>query len=530
LNSEKIIAQILMTNFLTSLKTIRINLKSDITSGFLIFLLALPLSLGIAKASGFPASMGVLTAIIGGFTSLFFKVSPLTIKGPAAGLITICSGAIMEFGGGDIAIQICCTAITIAAVLQIAFAYFNFGKFSDFFPHAAVKGMLATIGIIIIAKQIPVLLGVNPDLYNGKNPIQLLFEIPLYIQNLHPIFSSIGAISILILIILPKFPIFKKIPSPVVILLIVIPLTILNDFRNTQANYSLVDIGDFWSEINISWNTSFIMHWSFWKYVIMFLFINSLESLLTVKAIDNLSEGKEGSDYNADLKAVGFGNFFSSLLGGLPLISEVVRSTSNINFGGKSKWSNFFHGLFLLISIIFFIPLIESIPNSALAAMLIFAGYNLCAPKNFIEILKVGKEQLGIYLITIVVTLLTDLLVGIFAGIILNFIVHLYNGAKFKYFFKLEHELIEEENQYIILLKQNGIFSNIVNFKSILNTLKTNKNIIIDCGKMNIIDHSFMAFVKNFQKNDPFERNIEFIGKNNLHGLSQHPLATRVKK
>ncbi|MEY5040509.1 MAG: hypothetical protein RLZZ414_30 [Bacteroidota bacterium] len=518
-----------MTNFVASLKEIKINFKSDIISGFLIFLLALPLSLGIAKASGFPASMGILTAIIGGLTSLFFKVSSFTIKGPAAGLITICSGAIMEFGSGDIAIQICCTAVTIAAILQIGFAYFNFGKFSDFFPYAAVKGMLATIGIIIISKQIPVLLGVEPDLYSGKNPIQLFLEIPIFIQNSNITLAVIGVLSIFILIFLPKIKWFQKIPSPVIILLIVIPFTLINDFRNTQPFFALVDIGDFWSEINISWNSSFLMHWSFWKYVLMFLFINSLESLLTVKAIDNISDEKKTSDYNADLKAVGFGNFFSSLLGGLPLISEVVRSTSNIKFGAKSKWSNFFHGIFLLISILFFIPLIESIPNSALAAMLIFAGYNLCAPKHFIQIYKIGKEQLLIYVFTIIITLLTDLLVGIFVGILIKILIHLYNGAKIKNLFILNYKIIESEHEYVIYLNRNAVFCNVVQFKSILNTLNKNKNIVINAENLDIIDHSFLSFIENYKRNNEFQRSFQLLGMDKLKGLSNHPFATRIK-
>jgi len=518
-----------MTNFLDSLKSLKTNWKSDLIAGFLIFLLALPLSLGIAKASGFPASMGVLTAIIGGFTSLFFKVSPLTIKGPAAGLITICSGAIMEFGGGEIAIQICCTTIAIAAILQVLFANLKFGRFSDFFPYAAVKGMLATIGIIIIAKQIPVLLNLNPLIYSKNSPIQLITNIPFFIQNMDITFASIGIISLLILIIVPKISIFKNIPSPIFILVIFIPITIFNNYQNTQPTYSLVEIGDFWNQINLSWNLSYIQYWSFWKYVLMFLFINSLESLLTVKAIDNISDSKTTSNYNADLKAVGFGNFFSSLIGGLPLISEVVRSTSNLKFGAKTKWSNFFHGLFLLISILFFITFIENIPNSALAAMLIFAGYNLCAPKNFMDILKIGKEQLIIYVFTIIITLLTDLLVGIFAGIAIKFIIHIINGANIKYLFKLKYEVIQNENNYVIKLYQNAIFANVVRFKEVLNKLNPDKNIIIDCENTQIIDHSFLSFVYNYQKNDTYQRNIQFTGLNHHKSLSAHNLATKIK-
>ena len=149
-------------------------------AGFMAFLLALPLSLGIAKASGFPAAMGVLAAIVGGLVPVFFKVSPLTIKGPAAGLITICSAAMLKFGGGDQAWYVVSACLTIAALFQLVFGFLRFGNLGDFFPHAAVHGMLAAIGIIIIVKQMPVLLGLNPELHSGKSPFQLIFDFPYF--------------------------------------------------------------------------------------------------------------------------------------------------------------------------------------------------------------------------------------------------------------------------------------------------------------------------------------------------------------
>jgi len=224
------------------------NWRQDLLSGFMVFLIALPLSLGIAKASGFPASMGVLTAIIGGLLSLFFNVSELTIKGPAAGLITICSAAILEFGGGMQGWQMVTAVIMVAALLQILFGILKLGSLSDFFPHSAIHGMLAAIGIIIIAKHIPVLLGDDPIYYKGEGPIELILDIPKFLTHSHWHIAIVGIIGLMIMFGLPKLGIsfLKKIPAPMIVLLLTIPLAIYWHFGETEPPYSLVAIGDFW--------------------------------------------------------------------------------------------------------------------------------------------------------------------------------------------------------------------------------------------------------------------------------------------
>jgi len=261
----------------------------------------------------------------------------------------------------------------------------------------------------------------------------------------------------------------------------------------------------------------------------MFLFVNSLESLLTVKAIDNLDPYKRTSKYSKDLIAVGSGNFVSSMLGGLPMISEVVRSSANIGFGAKTKWSNFFHGLFLLLAMILIIPAIELIPNAALASMLIFAGYRLAAPKEFIHVLKVGKEQLIIFLATIIVTLLEDLLLGVLVGIIIKFIFHLYNGAKFKYLFKPKIQILDYEKEKTIIVKESAIFSNLIGIKNILKKLPNKINIIFDLSNAKLIDHSFMSFITHFQKEyDAKGGNFQIVGLENHYSVSDHPLSTKI--
>ncbi|MCF8460370.1 MAG: SulP family inorganic anion transporter [Flavobacteriales bacterium] len=528
-NKTKGAAQIAVpANGLQGLKE---NWSNDMLSGFMVFLLALPLSLGIAKASGFPPAMGVLTAMVGGIFTSFFNVGKLTIKGPAAGLITVCSAAIIEFGGTESGWPVVCGIIVVMAAIQIISGFLKVGSLSDFFPHSAVHGMLAAIGIIIIAKQIPVLLGDDPSIYKGEGPVELLMDIPRFVINAHWHIAVVGLIALAIMFILPmlKINFVKKIPAPMVVLLMAIPLSIYWHFETTEASYSLVHIGDFWGSVRLNADFSHITEMTFWKYVFMFYFVSSLESLLTVKAIDGLDPYKRVSDYNGDLKAQGAGNMLSGLLGGLPMISEVVRSGANVNFGAKTKWSNFFHGIFLLLAMILIIPVIELIPNAALAAMLIFAGYRLAAPKEFIHTYHIGKEQLAIFITTILVTLLEDLLLGIAAGILVKIIFHLINGASLKSFFKAHYvKETKADGTIRLTLSESAIFANLINFKKVLGELPEQSKVVVDLSKTKLIDHSFMAFVTHFQR-EYNERGGEFqlTGLDNHKSFSDHPLSTK---
>lgn len=511
-------------------KGLKENWKNDLTTGFMVFLLALPLSLGIAKASGFPPAMGVLTAIIGGVFTSFLNVSTLTIKGPAAGLITVCAGAVMEFGGGDAGWRVACAIILVMAAIQILFGFLKFGSLSDFFPHSAVHGMLAAIGIIIIAKQIPVLLGDDPSMYKGEGPIELLADIPSFITHAHWHIAIVGIIALILMFGLPllKVNFLKKVPAPMFVLLLTIPLAIYWHFKTTEGDYSLVTIGDFWGSIGINADFSLIGTFAFWKYVFMFLFVSSLESLLTVKAVDNLDPYKRVSDYNGDLKAQGAGNVLSGLLGGLPMISEVVRSSANVGFGAKTKWSNLFHGIFLLIAMLLLIPVIELIPNAALAAMLIYAGYRLAAPKEFVHVYKIGKEQLAIFLTTIIITLVEDLLSGIAAGILVKYIFHMYNGASLKSLFKASYEATDSDNSVIIKVKGVATFSNLLGFKKLFVNYNDTASVTVDLSESKLVDHSFMAFINHYM-HEAIDKGQKFniIGLDNHKSFSDHPLSTK---
>jgi len=506
--------------------------RTDVLSGFLVFLLALPLSLGIAKASEFPPAMGVLTAMIGGLLVSLLAGSRLTVKGPAAGLITLCAGAVMEFGGGMTGWHMALGAMLVAGVLQILFGFLRFGSLTDFFPHSAVHGMLAAIGLIIFAKQIHVLLGIDPATLKGLGLIELYKAIPHSLITADPRVTLVGVISLMIIFGMPllakALPVLKKIPAPMIVLLVAVPMAVYMDFKHTKPAFDLVTIGNFWGNIGFNPDFSMITTGAFWKYVVMFLFINSLESLLTVKAVDGLDPWKRTSNTNKDLMAVGAGNTLSAVLGGLPMISEVARSSANVTFGARTRWSNFFHGLFLLIAMLLFIPVIEMIPNAALAALLIAVGYRLASPHEFFKTYKIGPEQLVVFIITIVVTISTDLLMGVGAGILTKMLSLVFHKVPFSNFFTARYEYRETPEESLIIVKGSGLFSNLLSFKKVFDPLDRSRNILIDFSEAHMVDHTFMEYLHHLE--DECEHaggSLTTLGFERFTPFSNHPLAAR---
>jgi MFS superfamily sulfate permease-like transporter len=512
------------------LEGLKQNWRTDALSGFMVFLLALPLSLGIAKASEFPPAMGVLTAMIGGLFVSIFAGSRLTIKGPAAGLITICAGAVTEMGGGVEGWKLALGVIVVASIIQIGFGYLKFGSLSDFFPHSAVHGMLAAIGLIIFSKQIHVLLGIDPSLLKGKEPLELFEMIPSSIMHEDPRVTIIGILSLVIIFGLPllKGKYIKRVPAPLVVLLVTIPMAWIMDFKHTEPAFDMVSIGNFWGNVGLNADFSAIGSMVFWKYVIMFLFVNSLESLLTVKAIDGLDPWKRISNPNKDLMAVGAGNALSGLLGGLPMISEVARSSANITFGARTRWSNFFHGFFLLVAMLLFIPVIEMIPNTALAALLIAVAYRLASPNEFFKTYKIGSEQLVVFITTIIVTVATDLLVGVGAGILMKLIFHVLNGVPLKNLFKAKFEFTQRGEDFLMKIKGSAIFSNLLGFKKAFSQIKPGSKIVLDLTEAHLLDHSFMEYIHHMEEEQVHSGgSVTSIGFDRFKPFSNHPMAAR---
>lgn len=525
-----------------SLAGFREGLTQNLISGFIVFLIALPLCLGIAMASGFPPFGGLITAIIGGLVVTLFAGSELSIKGPAAGLIAIAVACVETLGNGDMqrGYQLTLAVIVVASLIQIVFGLLKAGVLGNFFPSASVHGMMAAIGIIIISKQIHPLMGVKAT---SKEPFDLLAEIPHSISIHNPEIAIIGGISMAILILLPliNHPFVKKIPAQMIVILVAIPLGHYFNleqehnyyFSPAHHTYSigpkfLVSLpANFIKGITFP-DFSQIMSLTSFQYIIMFALVGSLESMLTVKAIDLIDPLKRKADPNRDLLAVGIGNTLCGLVGGLPMIAEVVRSSANVNNGAKNRWANWFHGLFLLIFLVFLPWLIVQIPLSALAAMLVYTGYKLASPHHFISTLKIGKDQLIIFVVTILVTLWTDLLLGIGAGLVVKIFMHLLSGASLSTLFKADIRIESYDDIHTIYIKRAAVFSNFMNFKSIVNSLPPSAKVIIDFSETRLVDHSFITQLHSLQKTwEKRSKILEYVGMDQLKPVSDHPMASR---
>jgi MFS superfamily sulfate permease-like transporter len=527
----------------SGLAGLRQNWKADLTSGFLVFLIALPLCLGISMASGFPPVAGIFTAIIGGLIVTFLGGSQLTIKGPAAGLIIIALGAVNELGQGDamLGYRLTLAVIVVAGLLQIIFGWIKSGILADFFPSAAVHGMLAAIGIIIIAKQLFTMIGVKPE---ANETLELFAELPHAFKEINPDIAIIGGISLLIMFLFPLFKnkYLKKLPAPLIVILVAIPLGIYFDLEH-EHKYLFLDGHEYTlgpkflvtlpenllSAITFP-DFSQVYSMVSLKYIIMFALVGSLESLLSSKAIDGLDPYKRKANMNKDLVGVGIGNTLAGMIGGLPMISEIVRSSANINNGGKTAWSNFFHGAFLLVFVVFFPLLIHQIPLAALAAMLVYTGFKLAAPKEFYHTYKIGTEQLVIFLVTIIFTLATDLLIGIALGILTKIIIHVSNGLPIKYIFKPLFTVFEdrEKEEFTVDVFHSAVFSNYIKLKKSLDALPKGKTINVDFSNANLVDHTVMENLHHYQ-HDYEHSGGKFIlrGMSHLQKKSDHHLSSR---
>ncbi len=528
------------------------NIGSDFMSGLLVSLLALPLSLGIAKASDFPAIYGLVTAIIGGLVVAFFAGSRLTIKGPAAGLIVIASGAVAAFGGGDMGWHMALGAIVVAGLLQILFGIFKIGSLSDFFPGAAIHGMLAAIGLIIISKQIHNLLGINPSELKGKSPIELYKMVPesLMHENAHITEIGIACLVILIAFTYVKNKAIKKIPAPLIVLIVAIPFGIMMDIKHDGAvqNFAMVKVGSILDAIrgteikdgqkvfnthaiNVSFDGIKEHMPDFIQYVILFALIGSIESLLTAKAIDNLDPYKRKSNFNKDLTAVGIGNTLSGILGGLPMISEVARSSANVSNGAKTRWANFFHGVVLLVALLLGVSVIEMIPNTALAAMLVFVGFRLAHPREFMHMWHVGKEQFLIFIVTAIMCVATDLLIGVGSGILLEFIFNLINGASIANLFKSRAEINANGNTVTVKVSGDALFSNFLGLKKKIYTIDKGNQVTVDLSACKVIDHTSLQSLKDFKIQYENDGGSVVLTGYELHSPKGHDdTSTRVKK
>jgi MFS superfamily sulfate permease-like transporter len=517
------------------------TLRADVVSGALVSLIALPLSLGIAMASGFPPIAGVLTAIVGGLFGTLISNSALTIKGPAAGLIVIVLGAVQELGQGDPArgYKLTLGVGVVAGLVQIALGLLRTGVLGEIFPMAAVHGMLAAIGIIIIGKQAHTLMGVVPQ---SQTPLLLIAEIPHSIGQLNPEVALIGAIALLILFGLPKLPFgaAKRIPAPMLVVLTAIPLGMLFDLSHehmytfmhhhyvVSSAYLVRLPGHLLSALTAP-SFAAVSTPAGIKYIIMLALVGSLESLLSAKAIDQLDPQRRRTDLNRDLVAVGVGNVVSSMIGGLPMISEIVRSSANLNNGARSRLANLMHGLFLLACVALLPALLQRIPLAALGAMLVYTGLRLASPKEFIETYHVGREQLAVFVVTIITTLATDLLVGVAAGVGMKLALHLLHGVPVRLLLR-SHLSVARTTPVESVASVDGaaVFSNWLSLRKQILALSTPPAIRLDLSHVILVDHTVLSKLDQL-KEDLSQRGqtLAVEGLDQLHPLSEHPQAAR---
>lgn len=530
-------------------------LSYDVTSGFLVFLIALPLCLGISLASGYPPMAGLFTAIVGAILTTFLSNSEMTIKGPAAGLIVIAVGAVEQFGGdgfangvsqADInAYQAALAVGVAAAVLQILFGLLRAGIVGEFFPTSVVHGMLAAIGIIIISKQIPVALGVSA---RGE-PLHLLAHIPQFIVEANPAIAAIGLVSLLIMFLWPlvtqRNKWLKVIPAQLAVVLVAVVLGLVFDLLHPHSytllnhKYQLSDqylvampdrVFGLFDEITHP-NFAALSDPVAWKWVLMFFLIGTLESMLSAKAVDLIDPWKRSTNLNRDIIAVGAANLVSAAIGGLPMISEIVRSRANIDNGARTRFANFWHGVFLLVCVAFLPQLLHLIPLAALAAMLVYTGYRLAHPREFLHVYHIGREQLIIFASTLIGVLATDLLIGVGIGIAVKLGIHVLNGVPLRSLFKpyLEVEQVDPHTVRVVA-KESAVFTNWIPFRRQLEQLALvqKQNIVLDLADAKLIDHTVMDKLHELQETLADEgRRLELVGLDAHVPLSDHELAAR---
>ncbi len=490
--------------------------KHDVLSGFLVFLIALPLCLGISLASGYPAVAGIFTAIVGGLVATFISDSELTIKGPAAGLIVIALGCVQDFGftGGvdpakDFqAYRMALGVGVVAGVYQIILGLFRVGILVNLFPKAAIHGLLASIGIIIISKQFPVLMGLNPQ----GSPLELLAGIPSFIINMNPKVGMIGIMGIIIVLGYGyiKNPKLKIIPAPMLMLLITVPIgTVLavgvegsytfNDHIYKLGQKFLVNVpGNLLNAVTFP-DFSGITTETGIKYTVLFAIIGSLEGVLSAKAIDGIDPWGRKTNLDRDLLATGIANTMSAFIGGLPMISEIVRSKANIDNGAKTRFANFYHGMFLLICVALVPSVINQIPLAALAALLVITGYRLASPHEFMSIYREGKDQFIVFVSTILGVLATDLLKGLAIGIGVRIVIHFIRGGSI---FRLNAKIIPERDQSVtIFLRGSIIFSSWIPLRQDLQRLlKKGKRVTLDITETKLVDRRVMSRIDGWTK------------------------------
>lgn len=567
------------------------NIRFDAVAGFLVFLIAMPLCLAIAKASGFPPIAGIWTAVAGGLIATWVSNSALTIKGPAAGLIVIVAGAVTGLGRefvpeptaderaalvasgqtdeqitrklederAEVGYRLTLGIGVVSGVLQVLLGLVRAGRLVDFFPLTPVHGMLASIGVIIISKQLYAVCGVAPPpTHPGEEPpgpLQLLAEFPARVAHFNPEILLIGGVSLVILFahLFIKNRWVKMVPAQLVVLVVAVALGFAFDLEHEHTHLfppshfnGQADDGEVvkWPQFLVNMPNVLaepakaftlpdfrgVATLSGLKWLFLFVAIGSLESLLAAKAIEQFDPWRRKTHFDRDLIGIGLANAAVACVGGLPMISEIVRSKANIDAGGRTKQANAFHGLFLLAAVLAIPGLLHEIPLAALGAMLVFTGFRLANPAEFVKTLNVGVEQFVVFVGTIVATLATDLLVGIACGIGLKVLFHLWHGAPLRGFVWSDvNTLTDGDKSVTILVRRAALFSNWLGLrKVILTQAELRDEVVVDLSQTKLVDHSVMEKLHELEGTlAESGKTLTVVGLDNHRPLSRHPLAAR---
>jgi MFS superfamily sulfate permease-like transporter len=493
------------------------NFQSDLIAAISVSLIALPLSLGIALAAGAPAMSGILSAVVGGVVTTFFRGGHISINGPAKGVIAVIllGIALMDDGTGQ-AFNYVLGAIVVSGAIQSLLGLLKLGRFADIFHSSVILGILAAIGIIIFAKQIHVALGTHSE---SSSIVQNLIDAVLLLPQANPFVVLISLTGLIILLFHSKisFRFFQFFPAPIWVITLSIPFVYWFNFFDAQTlsffgkPYEvgpklLLEIPENIMDSIMFPNFSKINTVEFWTTVFSLLIITSIESLAIAKAVDKIDPYKRKTDLNKDLTGIGLSTVASGFIGGLPIISVIIRSTVNIHNGAKTKWSNLYQGILLLVLIVVLGPLMRQVPLCAFAILLVFTGFKLASPGVFKQVYDHGPEQLIFFVFTMVLTLYTNLLVGLIGGLLLALATHmLLAKLPISKFFRMVYNsgsgLTQiSENRYELKIKGIANFLSIPRIDKLIKKIPDGVDVRVDLKDTKLVGITFMDYIVDYLK------------------------------
>ena len=524
------------------LKGLKENWRNDISAAISVSLVALPLALGIAVASEVSPMAGILSAIIGGVVTTFFRGGHLAINGPAAGLIAVILGGLTVLDGN---INYVLAAIVISGAIQIVFGVLKMGRFAKLLPSSVLHGILAAIGVIIFTKQIHYALGTKSD---ADSTIGTLIDVFYKLPEINPFVFLVSMIGILILVFYKKInqKFIRMIPAPMWVLLLALPVVFGFDFFNSHSisflgnSYGvgpnlLIDIPN--NPLDSIMHPDFAMIGTlpFWITVMSITMIASVETLASARAVDKLDPYRRTTNLNKDLIGVGLSTMISGTLGGLPIITVIVRSTVNVNSNAKTKWSNFYHGIFLILFVLLLAPILKSVPLAALAAILLHTGYKLASPKVFKTAYNQGVEQLLFLTSTLIITLFTDLLYGIIGGVLITLVLHMLLAKVgfmtfFKMIYKSGSKIIHLDNgTYDVKIKGVANFLYALELDKLLKEIPVGSTVHIDLFQTRLVDLSIMENLIEFKRiHDNNGGNVSLMGLEHHVASTSHNRALKI--